>query len=599
KKIGPNQAKSDQIGAKSDQIKPNKILEFTNAYAYYKQVTLCNPIPNKQKLLSEAQTAWKEIKNENEAVIREKIQSYLTTVSSTIRTQRNFIVNTNSNKASISMVVSSSSISSEATQRIFECEQAIKIISDQDIKDKLSLKIKADHVIIKVSEKRLGKLKHHTKAQAKLRAKKQKQLDNEARHHHHSAKVSLASVAKTDMKQHVDEHYCLASIKAAQVFVAVFASDTVVVSQDDKAKIGLGIPVVGCTFKTIQSINEPVTVEDHDFPKGSKIKLILSVYLLIDPNNSNTILHSGRLAIIIRPEDFMGTSLLTHMTDLLSLVNNQDFASVLLKENNVGPIWVFLVDRGPDKNPKHFKNIIEYCNLLQALDLDYLTVRMHAPYQSAYNPVERSMASLSEKLAGITLPIDEYGVLLDSQGNVVDEELAWHNFEFSGNRLCELWNRDDIYGKPVTVQYVNQISQPFDDIDDIVSPTWEWIEHHAQLCRYSLDLKKCKNHQCCHEYRAPDAALLLDQNDGFFPPVAKGKNGHYIDPIHAFQYFDKLKIPQYDSSCPSILKEMYQHLYCSKCVDETSLAVKLLNFRVAEDVVDHDLLEDEISNSCE
>ncbi|CAG8842729.1 26020_t:CDS:1, partial [Gigaspora margarita] len=80
-------------------------------------------------------------------------------------------------------------------------------------------------------------------------------------------------------------------------------------------------------------------------------------------------------------------------------------------------------------------------------------------------------------------------------------------------------------------------------------------------------------------------------------------------------------IPQYDSSCPSISKKMYQCLCCNKCgkyyptlkfianhkcqqhlfkrgrprkqVDETIN----LNFRVAKDVVDRDLLEDEISNS--
>ncbi|CAG8807768.1 38067_t:CDS:2 [Gigaspora margarita] len=419
--------------------------EFANTYAYYKQATLCNPTLNKQNLLNKAQTVWKEIKNKNEAVIREKIQSYLTTAPSTIPKIK------------------------EATQRILKCQQAIKMISNQDIKNELLSKIEADSY-----------------------------------HHHHSAKVSLASVARTDMKQHVNKHYCLASVKAARVFAAVFASDTVVILQDNKAKIGLGIPAVGHTFKTMQSINEPVTVKDHDFPKGS-------------------------------------TSLLTHMADLLSLVNDQDFASVLLKENDIRLIW--------------------------ALDLDYLTVRTHVPYQSAYNPVERSMASLLEKLAGITLPIDKYGMHLDSQGNVVDEELAQYNFEFLGNRLCELWSRDDIY--------------------------------------------------------APDAVLLLDQNDGFLPPIAKGMNGHYIDPIHTLQYFDKLKIPQYDSSCSSISKEIYQCLYYNKCgkyyptlkfianhkyqqhpskcgrpqkqVDETVN----LNFRVAEDVVDHDLLEDEISNSHE
>ena len=70
------------------------------------------------------------------------------------------------------------------------------------------------------------------------------------------------------------------------------------------------------------------------------------------------------------------------------------------------------------------KNIVQYAHLFHALDLDYLTVHTHTPGQSAYNPVERSMASLSAKLAGITLPIGEFGSHLNSQGNVVDEELA-------------------------------------------------------------------------------------------------------------------------------------------------------------------------------
>src|SRR5206468_3063372 len=101
------------------------------------------------------------------------------------------------------------------------------------------------------------------------------------------AKVGLVSVARTDMKSHIDEHYCLASVKAAKVFAKVFANEAIIISQNDKAKIGLGIPAVGRTFKTIQSINEPVTVEDHDFPTGSKMKLIPSVYLIINPADSS------------------------------------------------------------------------------------------------------------------------------------------------------------------------------------------------------------------------------------------------------------------------------------------------------------------------
>ena len=98
-----------------------------------------------------------------------------------------------------------------------------------------------------------------------------------AKRHHHPALVGISSVARTEMKAHIDEHYCLASVKLAKTFAASFPNDSIIISQDDKAKIGLGIPAVGRTFKTVQSVNEPVTIADHDFPVGAKQKLIPSV----------------------------------------------------------------------------------------------------------------------------------------------------------------------------------------------------------------------------------------------------------------------------------------------------------------------------------
>ena len=66
-----------------------------------------------------------------------------------------------------------------------------------------------------------------------------------------------------------DGHYRLASVKCAKQFASLFADMSVVISQDDKAKIGLGIPAVGRTFHTLQSVNEPISVADHDFPAKS------------------------------------------------------------------------------------------------------------------------------------------------------------------------------------------------------------------------------------------------------------------------------------------------------------------------------------------
>ncbi|CAG8808674.1 44283_t:CDS:2, partial [Gigaspora margarita] len=330
----------------------------------------------------------------------------------------------------------------------------------------------------------------------------------------------------------------------------IFADDTVIISQDDKTKVSLGISVVGRIFKTLQSINKPILVADHNFPVGSKMKLIHFVYLIIDLANSNDSLRLEQLLIFVRPEYFVGTLSLTHISDL----------------------------QRSDENLKHIKNIIHYCNFFCKFDFDYLTIRTHAPGQSVYNPVECSIASLSEKLAGITLPVDNFGSHLDSQGKVLDKDLACRNFEFVGNHLCNIWRRDKIYSKPVPVKYVDQIRQPFAKFES--STSWEWIENHTQICRYLLDIKKCKESRYCSEYKAPDAALLLDQNNRFLSPIMKAKDQHYINPIHALQYYNKLKILIYDHCCPSILHEHSSISLNYGCSSQNSVV-----FNTAKDVL--------------
>ncbi|CAB4484289.1 unnamed protein product [Rhizophagus irregularis] len=88
------------------------------------------------------------------------------------------------------------------------------------------------------------------------------------------------------MNSHVDEHYCLTSVKGVKTFALAFPQDVVLISQDDKAKVLLRIAAVGRTFKTIQATNEPVSIPDYDFSKAIKHKLIPSVYLLINPSDT-------------------------------------------------------------------------------------------------------------------------------------------------------------------------------------------------------------------------------------------------------------------------------------------------------------------------
>jgi hypothetical protein len=64
----------------------DKYQEFCNAYAYYKQVILCNPKPNRQKIMQECIVAWKKVKKHDTAFIDNKIREYYNTTPSTIRT---------------------------------------------------------------------------------------------------------------------------------------------------------------------------------------------------------------------------------------------------------------------------------------------------------------------------------------------------------------------------------------------------------------------------------------------------------------------------------------------------------------------------------
>jgi hypothetical protein len=149
-----------------------------------------------------------------------------------------------------------------------------------------------------------------------------------------------------------------------------------------------------------------------------------------------------------------------------------------------------------------------------------LSVQTHASGQLKYNPVERGMATLSSKLAGITLPINHFGTHLNTQGRVVDPELAARNFRYLGEALCEIWRQDLIFEKKVNTCYVNILMDPFEGIQfegterekaeelkrkqkeeqkkskNVDKETnsncfvsWSWIETHCNLCIYSLDIK--------------------------------------------------------------------------------------------------------------
>ncbi|CAG8829559.1 9888_t:CDS:2 [Gigaspora margarita] len=228
----------------------------------------------------------------------------------------------------------------------------------------------------------------------------------------------------------------------------------------------------------MQTILELVSVPDHDFSIRSSQKLVPSVYLLINPKKTNESLQVGQILIFIRAQWHLGSSSAMHIADILSLVSNKRFDRILRYNNEIKLLWVLLVD-------------------------DYLTIHTHAPGQSAYNPVERSMSSLSKKVAVITLLINHFENHLDSQGN----------------------KRDLIYEKPVLVEYVDEQNEKNSENDN--------KNNDIYLC-YGLGLKVI-------------AAALLSASNRFLSSLIKEKDSHYLNAIHTLEYFDSIKIPSYDA----------------------------------------------------
>ncbi|GBC09804.1 hypothetical protein RclHR1_09120001, partial [Rhizophagus clarus] len=105
----------------------------------------------------------------------------------------------------------------------------------------------------------------------------------------------------------------------------------------------------------------------------------------------NDAFRNGQLSIFIYPQYQVGISSSTHMSDLNSLIQDNRFDGILKINSQIKPIWILLVDGEPNKNLRHIKNIFQYCGMFCNFNLDYLSIWTHAPGQSTYNPVKRSI----------------------------------------------------------------------------------------------------------------------------------------------------------------------------------------------------------------
>ncbi|CAG8764314.1 17350_t:CDS:2, partial [Dentiscutata erythropus] len=158
---------------------------FCNVYAYYKQASHCNPTPNRQRLFRNNRT--NRTNNSN------SILSFPSFLQHNVEVHKNAI----GQRDAIKKI-------EVANKKISEYERMYQISTDRSFKKTLNSNILKEKSLINEQEVHLKKLKHYAEAQARLEAKKTRLLQEEgpchsrasaACHHHHPAKVALASVA--------------------------------------------------------------------------------------------------------------------------------------------------------------------------------------------------------------------------------------------------------------------------------------------------------------------------------------------------------------------------------------------------------------------
>ncbi|CAG8628421.1 23584_t:CDS:1, partial [Gigaspora rosea] len=115
--------------------------KYCNAFAYYKQVSICNPQPNRQQLMKNCNLAWKQIKKENKTVIDEKIRFYFNSFPSHVYCHQLALTTSNSGSSS---VPNNASLIRASSQR---CEEELEelprnAISQRDACQKIKLAVK-------------------------------------------------------------------------------------------------------------------------------------------------------------------------------------------------------------------------------------------------------------------------------------------------------------------------------------------------------------------------------------------------------------------------------------------------------------------------
>ena len=130
-------------------------------------------------------------------------------------------------------------------------------------------------------------------------------------------------------------------------------------SQDDKAKVPLGITAAKKRSPVVIHMEYKVTLPDHDFVVAAGHKLLPSVIgeMVVKKKcfSGDAVTYSGAAYVAIRSGKHSCSTAYHHLQDMKGIRSVPEFESSFFIDGVVRqskPVMIFTVDRGPDeKNP--------------------------------------------------------------------------------------------------------------------------------------------------------------------------------------------------------------------------------------------------------
>ena len=244
-------------------------------------------------------------------------------------------------------------------------------------------------------------------------------VHGDAKRHVYTVPVKLRKPQNDLRKKHSAGHFAMASVKQVDEFASLSpASFVFYLSQDDKARVSLGLPISKKQTAILMHPEYKVSLPDHDFPVGEIA------------NCSLPCMQRAWKRIMEKWDTVVQHSLLSGTQNTIRVVHSPTWK--ILISNQLWRIQGSLHERRWSKasgvhirwwwsrwsTEKWENDGISYSELHRPQHA--LFVITHAPGSSTYNKVKRRMASLSKFTAEIILPFDTFGSHLDSSNKPVD-----------------------------------------------------------------------------------------------------------------------------------------------------------------------------------